>query len=116
MIFKNRIPGIIPAGWRVHAIDNVQFITKETVSGLQILYSVDCEGVKREWVRHISFSRLDRYPDWDEMKDFIYACDFFDPNRKIYMVLPAKKILNQYVNMHRNCFHWWQNVEGNEIG
>ena len=53
-------------------------------------------------------SRPDRYPDWVEMVEVVYNSGLFDPNKPVQMILPAKNHPEQYVNQHKNCFHWWQ--------
>ena len=60
---------------------------------------------------HISLSRHDRYPKWDEMKAFIYSSStvaWIDRKRDVVMVLPP---IGKYVNFHRNCFHFYQKKE-----
>jgi len=56
---------------------------------------------------HISLSRKNKYPHWDEMRDFIYSssCPWFDHDRDVVMILPKK---SDYVNVHPNCFHFYQ--------
>jgi hypothetical protein len=49
---------------------------------------------------HMSISRTDRYPTWDEIKEARY--DLIKDDCYMVMVLPPK---SQYVNLHNNCFH-----------
>ena len=56
------------------------------------------DGPGRMW--HLSISREDRYPVWDEIKEARYA---LIPNEiTMCMILPPKE---EYVNLHRNTFH-----------
>ena len=54
---------------------------------------------------HLVISRQDRYPGWDEMRDFLKACELFHHDKEIFMVLPPEK---DYLNIHPNAFHWYQ--------
>jgi len=106
-------PEIIPASWT----DKGQFITKMTPTGLNVILSIEQFDERDkdappmgvgEYV-HISLSRQDRYPEWDEMRDFCYGTGFFDHSRDLVMILPPKK---DYVNVHTNCFHFYQKRKG----
>ena len=50
---------------------------------------------------------MDRYLylTWDEILDVRYA--FFDESDEVYQILPPKE---EYVNVHKNCFHLWSKV------
>ena len=105
-----RMPLVIPLGWK--PFKGVSIWT-ETVSGLCAIYSIDthdlgdidCPPMGAGDYNHVSLSRTDKYPGWDEMRDFIYSCGLFDENRDVCMFLPPKE---QYVNQHPNCFHFYQ--------
>ena len=59
---------------------------------------------------HLSISRPDRYPGWDEIKDARYR---FVPNEvTMAMILPPKE---DYVNFHPYCFHLHE-IEGDHHG
>lgn len=52
--------------------------------------------------KHISISRIDRYPDWNEIKrvkDELFGDTF------AFQMLPPK---SHYTNVHQFCFHLWQ--------
>ena len=52
---------------------------------------------------HLSISRHDRYPEWDEIKNAVYT---LLPEEKTYaMYFPPK---SQFVNIHPNCFHVYE--------
>jgi len=64
---------------------------------LKVLESID------DGFHHISFSRNDRLPTWDEVK---YIREkYADPEKFYVMVLPPKQY---YVNSHQFCFHLWE--------
>jgi hypothetical protein len=52
---------------------------------------------------HLSISRTDRYPGWDEIKDARYT--LLPLGFTFALLLPPP---NEYVNVHPNCFHLWQ--------
>lgn len=55
---------------------------------------------------HLSISRTDRYPVWDEIKDARYA--LIPDECTMAMLLPPK---GEYVNLHPNCFHLHEIME-----
>lgn len=68
-----------------------------TEDGLVVLTSLDHGRI------HMSISRADRYPSWDEIRD---ARDHLLPLGKHFaMALPPAQ---HYVNIHYNCFHLWE--------
>jgi hypothetical protein len=52
---------------------------------------------------HVSVSRRDRLPTWDEMMEIKRL--WFDPEEVCVMFAPAE---SQYVNNHAYCLHWWR--------
>jgi hypothetical protein len=56
---------------------------------------------KRLW--HLSISCEKRYPTWDEIKDARYT--LLPMGLTFAMLLPP---MNEYVNVHQNCFHLWE--------
>jgi len=75
-----------------------------TINGLRILKSIDNTS---QWgkLKHISISKEDRYPSWDEILE-IKEKLFGDVD--CMMVMPKKK---NYVNIHSFCFHIWETPE-----
>lgn len=108
------IPKVIPVGWRV--IDNagLRLLHRDMPNGLRAVFTVEEYGPDENpptgmpGVYHrVSLSRRKMYPTWDEMKAFLRDCPLFDNSRGIIMVLPPN---SEYVNLHPNCFHWFQRV------
>jgi hypothetical protein len=59
---------------------------------------------------HASISHPKRYPNWDEILDARYT--FFTETDEVVQVLPKK---DEYVNLHKNCFHLWSPCGGKRI-
>lgn len=56
---------------------------------------------------HLSISCANRYPTWDEIKAARY--DLIPNDVTMAMMLPPK---DDYVNLHKNCFHLHQIPNG----
>lgn len=56
---------------------------------------------------HLSISCKDRYPGWEEIKDARYA--LLPAGLTFAQILPP---LNEYINVHPNCFHLWEIADG----
>jgi hypothetical protein len=52
---------------------------------------------------HLSISRPDRYPGWDEMVAAVEA--IAGSNLDMAMIKPKR---SDYISPHPNCFHWWE--------
>lgn len=59
------------------------------------------KGERRWW--HLSISCADRYPTWEEIKDARYS--LLPMGLTFAQLLPP---LNEFVNIHPNCFHLWE--------
>jgi len=73
---------------------------------LRVIYSrsrARSNGV--EW-HHISVSRPERIPTWEELKKV--KDDFFGEEREAYHVIPKKK---DHVNAHEYCMHLFAPVD-----
>lgn len=58
---------------------------------------------------HLSISHPHRYPKWDEISDARYS--LLPDNCTMMMYLPPTE---EYVNLHKNCFHLHESREGIE--
>ena len=69
--------------------------------GVKVLLSTDriADG---SWWLHVSLSRADRLPSWDEIR--LVKDLFVGRNRAAVQVLPPDR---DYVNLHRYCLHLW---------
>jgi len=52
---------------------------------------------------HVSVSRRDRAPTWDEMCQV--KAFFFAPEERVVQYHPKE---SEYVNLHPNCLHLWR--------
>jgi hypothetical protein len=52
---------------------------------------------------HLSISRPDRYPGWDEQVEAVEAIAGL--NLDMAMIKPRRA---DYISPHPNCFHWWE--------
>lgn len=59
-------------------------------------------GVAEGW-DHVSVSRIDKPPTWDEMC-FVKSL-FFEDSECVVQFHPPK---SNYVNLHNNCLHLWK--------
>lgn len=79
--------------------DSKAFKTKD---GLAIIASTD-NTPKWGDLLHVSISRLDKYPSWDEIVQV--KLQFFGDRKDAMMLIPKR---TDYVNVHENCFHLWE--------
>lgn len=73
-----------------------------TQDGLRVLASVDDADPHGELL-HVSCSRADRLPSWDEVhavRDALFPAD-----ADVMLVLPRRE---DYVNLHQFTLHLWQ--------
>lgn len=70
--------------------------------GLQIIVSKD-NTAKWGELLHVSVSRPDKYPSWDEIVQV--KLHFFGDMKDSMMLIPKR---TNYVNVHKNCFHLWE--------
>lgn len=63
----------------------------------KVLVGVEDGGI------HMSISHPTRYPTWDEQKEARYQ--LCPPNITMASYMPP---LAKFVNIHPNCFHWWE--------
>jgi hypothetical protein len=71
--------------------------------GNRVVVSVEDRFGDKRGLWHLSISRVDRYPGWDEI---LAAREQFLPHGTTFaMILPR---LDEYVNLHNNCFHLWE--------
>lgn len=113
-------PMLTLAGWQKVQLapDGVSgpALMRRTAAGLTVTLSDEVftsaadnppMGLPGRW-RHIVISRRDRYPGWDEMRDFVRGCGYFDRSRDVMMLMPPD---SRYVNIHPYAFHWLQRQE-----
>ena len=104
-----------PANIEQYRIKRGPFASDETYGNNGIFLIPGPKGVKLKIVvsegsgwDHVSVSRADKTPDWDEMC-FVKNL-FFGPDETVIQYHPCKR---EYVNYHAFCLHMWrpQDVE-----
>ncbi len=73
--------------------------------GFTVMFTVENYGTSA--YQHLSISRKDRYPTWDEI--VLFRSLFFDDDDEVIQVIPKE---SNYVNVHDNCFHLWLDISG----
>jgi hypothetical protein len=81
------------------------YVARGRYKGMLVLASSNEESDGREWL-HVSASRRNGPPSWDDMK---HAKEVFFGDRYAAMILPPKRY---YVNLHPNVLHLWGPLTG----
>ena len=103
-MLKFRKLGSLPIIGNRPSPDSRDMETFVTDCGLGVIKTID-NTPKWGELKHVSVSRQDRYPSWNEI---IEVKDNFFGDIDCMMVMPKK---DDYVNIHKNCFHIWQMPE-----
>ncbi len=82
-------------------VEGSRDIRQYTAGRLVVLYSLD--PTPHGDLLHVSISRPDRYPAWDEIRAVREA--LLPADADFMLLLPRK---SDYVNVHPNCFHLCQ--------
>lgn len=94
---------VLPADWKCgESYSNAAIYS--SISGLLAIVEVEMNGTDR-WI-HVSFSRRDRLPTYEEMsliKDL-----FIGRDRKAIQILPPK---SEHYNFHANCLHMYSPID-----
>ncbi len=102
---RHVVPRVLPYGWRV--IDTTDDGARyRRGDGLVLILSGATELDGKRWV-HLSISRSDRLPSWDELKE----CKDLFLGRDVLAVQvlpPASK----HVNIHPYVLHLWRCLDG----
>ena len=80
-------------------------VAYEGPNGIQVIESTD-NTPKWGPLKHVSISRPDCYPTWDEI--VAVKLELFGDRKDAIMVIPKRE---NYVNIHENCFHLWESPE-----
>jgi len=106
--FPDLVP-VVPGHWRLaEAIrwppgsGNIAgHLFEHKLTELRVIRSFSTIKGGEKWV-HISVSRPDRLPSWEELTKV--KNEFLGEDVEAYQVLPRKE---DYVNTHRYCLHLW---------
>lgn len=90
-------------GWISHGHQDLGVCTADFYmkGGCRVLISREDHCGKMRW--HLSISRVNRYPHWDEIKDARYS--LLPLELTFAQILPPP---HEYTNIHSNCFHLWE--------
>ncbi len=77
----------------------------EGPNGIHVIESID-KTPKWGKLKHVSISKEYDYPCWDEILDI--KLELFGDQKDAVMIIPKKE---NYVNIHKNCFHLWESPE-----
>ncbi|MGC4052889.1 MAG: hypothetical protein QM757_26475 [Paludibaculum sp.] len=106
LVARDFMPKVLPVEWRLipqNPIDNTLAYLRR--DGLRVILSAAVERDGKPWL-HVSFSRMDRIPSYEDMTDVKDA--FVGRDRKALQVLvPA----DQHVNINGNVLHLWAPLE-----
>lgn len=72
----------------------------------QTVFVIASDGAGWE---HVSVSRRDRCPTWDEMCQI--KAMFWDEDDCVLQFHPPR---SEYINIHPNCLHLWRPTDGNQ--
>jgi hypothetical protein len=106
------LPTELPSGVRLieRRLDGAAYrVQNGRFAGLVVVASVAVERDKKLWL-HVSCSRRDRLPSWDDMK-FVKQV-FIGEDKYAYQVFPPA---SQYVNIHPHCLHLYHCLEGSPL-
>lgn len=95
------IPPILKVMLLEEGSDWVKTFSSNT--GLKMIYSLD--QTQHGKLHHLSISRENRYPDWD---DIVKSKEEIMGDIDTMMIIPKKE---DYVNISKNCFHVWETPE-----
>lgn len=116
MTAQMSVPLVVLPEWKQLTSQGHAYLWRQTLNGMQVTLADEAYTTVEDGpplgrpgrYRRVVLSRPDRYPGWNEMRDFIRTCGYFDRDRDVFMLLPPDK---RYVNHHPNCFHWFQELE-----
>lgn len=101
------LPRVLPATWRT--LRETEDGAMYERNGLKVIMSGAVEADGRRWL-HVSCSRVNRLPDWDDMrtvKDLFVGVD-----RQAIQVFPTRA---RYVNINSNVLHLWSCLDGDGL-
>ena len=98
----------VPATWKRIQSDDFggMYVDRESKGALKVIESVLPYGPDDELWYHVSFSRPNRMPTWDDVQRV--RRDFIGEDRECYQVFPTR---DRYVSDHTYCLHLWYAVD-----
>jgi hypothetical protein len=104
------LPKVLPSPWIVieKRMDGSAY--QDPLLGLRVIASTFRAQDGKAWL-HVSCSRADKLPSWDEMK--LVKDLFVGIDRYAYQVFPPK---SRYVNFHPHVLHLWSCLDAGPMG
>lgn len=87
-----------------------QRIFEHSLVPIRVIYSRSRSSVDGSEWHHVSLSRRDRIPTWDEVMKV--KNEFLGEEVEAYKVLPKKA---DYVNLHKYCLHFFSRIDGKRV-
>lgn len=102
------LPKFLPAGWSPveERMDGYCYDRPGIGGNLRVIASVNKQLDNKDWL-HVSFSRPDRLPSWDDLKEVKEL--FIGKDKTALQVLPPEA---NFVNIHPYCLHLWHCLDG----
>lgn len=99
----------LPRGWEIKTADpcGVAYLRKRSQTLALISIRVENDHWDSVWV-HLSVSRPDRIPDWDELAELK---KLLMPDLKAIQVFPTEA---EWVSIHPNVLHLWARLDGQD--
>lgn len=101
------IPRVLPDGWKILQPFGDGFVCQHR-SGIRVIVTTGDFEDNRDWM-HISVSRKDRIPSWDDLK---FVKNTFAETRFGYQVFAPP---SDHVNIHDFCLHIWVPLTGSPL-
>jgi len=105
------LPRVLPASWNENKSQSPcsRFWYVSRPDGpLKVIAGLERHGESR-WI-HISCSRTNRLPSWDDLK--LVKRVLAGPERQAIQVLPRE---SEYVNIHPNCLHLFVCIDDDPV-
>ncbi len=112
------LPKVLPPDWTtidVGGMPNAAAFLYSTSSlmgtyeQIRVICSVD-EIVPGEFWYHVSFSRKDRIPSWEDMR--LVKDLFIGRDKLAIQIFPREQ---EYVNFHPHTLHLWRRADGDTL-
>jgi hypothetical protein len=102
-------------GWTAHEIGGQTWLFLETEMGLQATFTREsyAKGAPASPMasggnfKHLVLARRDRYPSFQEMKEFIKGCILLNRRRSVFMFIPPEDGMWP-LKRPSFAFHWFQ--------
>lgn len=95
----------IPAGWNHNGIFGRSAVYINKINSMTVLISLDRINPDEFNTLHVSVSRKNKLPTWDDLKKVKH--DFIGAEGEAFQCFPKN---SEFVNMHSYCMHLWSTL------